>query len=236
MTLGLVLVGAVTPLRALAIVPTQLVAAIAAAAVTDGLIPGPLLVANSLGNGASIAQGLFIEMFFTAQLVLTVYFLAVEKHRSTFLAPIGIGISVFIAHIAATRWTGTSINPARSFGPAVVTRFVGYHWIYWLGPVMGALLAWVVYTVFRKLEYRKANPGQDATDEETAAQEAIEAEADAEAELEKRDTVERDLEAQRPASGANDYRKTEGGPAHRNGGLVDEHGHIPTPNNRPLSS
>lgn len=162
--MGLVLVGAVEPLRALFIVPTQLVAAIAAAAVTDGLLPGPLQVDNSLGGGASITQGLFLEMFLTAQLVLTVYFLAVEKHRGTFLAPIGIGISVFVAHIVATNWTGTSINPARSFGPAVIIGFVGYHWIYWVGPLLGALLAWVVYAVFKWLEFEGANPGQDDDD------------------------------------------------------------------------
>lgn len=162
--MGLVLVGAVEPLRALCIVPTQLVAAIAAAAVTDGLIPGPLLVANTLGNRTSVAQGFFIEMFLTAQLVLTVYFLAVEKHRGTFLAPIGIGLSVFVSHLVATNWTGTSINPARSFGPAVVTTFVSYHWIYWIGPLTGAILAWGVYAVFKWLEYEDANPGQDDDD------------------------------------------------------------------------
>ncbi|KAF4447417.1 hypothetical protein F53441_9028 [Fusarium austroafricanum] len=163
-TLGLVLVGAVPPLHALAIVPTQLVAAIAAAGVTDGLIPGPLTVTNALGNGTSIAQGVFIEMFLTAQLVLTVYFLAVEKHRSTHLAPIGIGISVFIAHICATNWTGTSINPARSFGPAVIAGFHGYDWIYYLGPFMGSLLAFGCYKIFKVLEYQTANPGQDDDD------------------------------------------------------------------------
>lgn len=160
-TLGLVLVGAVKPLRGLVIFPTQIVAGIAAAAVTDGLIPGPLKVANTLGGGANRTQGLFLEMFLTAQLVLTVYFLAVEKHRGTFLAPIGIGLSVFIAHIVATRWTGTSINPARSFGPACIVGFTNYQWIYWLGPFMGSFLAFGVYTCFKWLEYQTANPGQD---------------------------------------------------------------------------
>lgn len=108
-------------------------------------------------------------MFLTAQLVLTVYFLAVEKHRGTFLAPIGIGISVFIAHIAATNWTGTSINPARSFGPAVITGFVNYHWIYWLGPFMGSGLAFLVYTSFKWLEYQNANPGQDSDVEKASS-------------------------------------------------------------------
>ncbi|KAM0262563.1 hypothetical protein ACHAQJ_001608 [Trichoderma viride] len=160
-TLGLVLVGAVKPIRGLLIVPTQIVAAIAAAAVTDALLPGPLLVANKLSSGTSISRGLFIEMFLTAQLVITVYFLAVEKHRSTFLAPLGIGLAVFIAHICGTNFTGTGINPARSFGPAVVTSFTGYQWIYWLGPFLGAILAFVVYTILKWMEYHTANPGQD---------------------------------------------------------------------------
>lgn len=168
-TLGLVLVGAVPPLHALAIVPTQLVAAMAAAGITDALLPGPLLVTNALGNGTSVAQGVFIEMFLTAQLVLTVYFLAVEKHRSTHLAPIGIGISVFIAHICATNWTGTSINPARSFGPSVVAGFHGYDWIYYIGPFMGSFLAFGCYKVFKVLEYQTANPGQDDDDIERAS-------------------------------------------------------------------
>ncbi|KAI9151323.1 Aquaporin-1 [Paramyrothecium foliicola] len=168
-TLGLVLVGAVKPLRGLYVFITQLVAAIAAAAVVDGLIPGPLLVANTLGGGTSVVQGFFIEFFLTAQLVLTVYFLAVEKHRATYLAPIGIGMSVFIAHIVATRWTGTSINPARSFGPAVVTSFVSYHWIYWIGPLTGSVLAFVVYKLFKWLEYQTANPGQDAAEDVESA-------------------------------------------------------------------
>lgn len=105
-------------------------------------------------------------MFLTAQLVLTVYFLAVEKHRATFLAPIGIGLSVFIAHIAGTNYTGTSINPARSFGPAVIAGFVRIHWIFWVGPFLGSLLAYAVYKILRLLEFETANPGQDSGETE----------------------------------------------------------------------
>mgnify|MGYP005989414045 CR=1 FL=1 len=157
-----------SPLRGLVVIPTQFVAGIAAAAVTDGLLPGSLGVANTLGDGTSVVRGLFIEMFLTAQLVLTVYFLAVEKHRATFLAPIGIGMAVFVAHICGTNFTGTGINPARSFGPAVVTKFPGYHWIYWLGPVMGSFLAFALYSLMKWVDYATANPNQDSDDLEKA--------------------------------------------------------------------
>ena len=59
-------------------------------------------------------------------------------------------------------YTGGSLNPARSFGPAVVTgEFAGYHWIYWAGPLLGALLATGFYVLIKALEYETVNPGQD---------------------------------------------------------------------------
>jgi aquaporin related protein len=70
-------------------------------------------------------------MFLTAQLVLVVFMLAVEKHKSTFLAPVGIGLALFVAELSGVYYTGGSLNPARSFGPDVVLgSFPGYHWIY----------------------------------------------------------------------------------------------------------
>lgn len=59
-------------------------------------------------------------------------------------------------------FTGGSLNPARSFGPAVVdTNFAHYHWIYWLGPVLGSIVAAGFYKFIKVLEYETANPGQD---------------------------------------------------------------------------
>jgi aquaporin related protein len=60
-------------------------------------------------------------------------------------------------------WTGGSLNPARSFGPEVaVGAFNHDHWIYWVGPFLGALLAVLFYRLIKILEYETANPGQDA--------------------------------------------------------------------------
>lgn len=64
--------------------------------------------------------------------------------------------------VAGVYYTGAGINPCRSFGPAVVTgTFPSYHWIYWLGPALGALLAAGLYKFMKILEYETANPGQD---------------------------------------------------------------------------
>jgi len=55
------------------------------------------------------------------------------------------------------------LNPARSLGCAVAARsFPGYHWIYWLGPILGSVLATGFYAVVKFLNYEEANPGQDA--------------------------------------------------------------------------
>ena len=63
-------------------------------------------------------------------------------------------------------FTGGSLNPARSFGPCVIdASFNGYHWIYWVGPGLGSLVAVGFYKLVKGLEYETVNPGQDATHE-----------------------------------------------------------------------
>lgn len=99
MTLALCLSGGLPPLRGLFVFPAQLVAGIASAGVVSALFPGPLNCSTRLGGGTSIVQGLFIEMFLTAQLVIVVIMLAVVKHKSTYLAPVGIGLAFVVAEL-----------------------------------------------------------------------------------------------------------------------------------------
>jgi aquaporin rerated protein, other eukaryote len=79
--------------------PAQMVAGMAAAAVVKGIFPGPFNALTTLTNGTSIAQGVFIEMFLTAELIITVLMLAAEKTKATFVAPVGIGLSLFVAEL-----------------------------------------------------------------------------------------------------------------------------------------
>lgn len=157
-TLGMMLVGATAYLRGALIIVAQLLGAIAASAVVAAMFPGPLAVRTELGGGTSVVQGLFIEMFLTAQLVFTIFMLAAEKHAATPIAPVGIGLSLFIAELMGVYYTGGSVNPARSFGPCVVLRtFHSYHWIYWIGPMLGAILASCFYLFIKGLEYETIN-------------------------------------------------------------------------------
>ncbi|KAI0967944.1 aquaporin-like protein [Xylaria arbuscula] len=162
-TIGMMVVGAIPYVRGVLVILSQILGGIAASAVVLGILPGDLKVATTLGGGASVVQGLFIEVFLTAQLVFTIFMLAAEKHRATFIAPVGIGLSLFIAELMGVYYTGGSLNPARSLGPSVVTAsFVHYHWIYHVGPILGTLLASGFYITIKALEYETVNPEVDS--------------------------------------------------------------------------
>lgn len=98
-TLGMCLIGALPYFRGLLLTVSQILGGIAASGIVSALFPNPLTVVSKLAGGTSIVQGLFIEMFLTAQLVFTIFMLAAEKHKGTFIAPIGIGLSLFIAEL-----------------------------------------------------------------------------------------------------------------------------------------
>ncbi|KAL2065700.1 hypothetical protein VTL71DRAFT_3370 [Oculimacula yallundae] len=163
-SLGMCLVGALPYLRGAFLVFAQILGGITAAAILSAMLPGPLTVRTGLGGGTTVVQGLFIEMFLSALLVFTIFMLAAEKHKGTFIAPIGIGLSLFIAELMGVYYTGGSVNPARSFGPSVVShQFHSYHWIYWVGPILGSIVASGFYKLMKMLEYETANPGQDSS-------------------------------------------------------------------------
>ncbi|KAI4612589.1 hypothetical protein J4E81_010758 [Alternaria sp. BMP 2799] len=128
--------------RALQTIIAQMIAAIAAAGFVSGLLPGELTIDTKLDASISVTRGLFLEAFVTAQLVLSILMLEAGSAK-----PMYIGMSLFIAEICSVYFTGGSLNPARSFGPAVVVGFTSYHWIYWLGPMLGAAVASGAYAL-----------------------------------------------------------------------------------------
>ncbi|EFQ88452.1 hypothetical protein PTT_15676 [Pyrenophora teres f. teres 0-1] len=128
--------------RALHTIAAQLIAGMIAACFISALFPGPLIIATKLDPSMSVTRGLFLEAFVTSQLILTILMLEGGPSK-----PFYIGLSLFIAEICSVYFTGGSLNPARSFGPSVVVGFTSYHWIYWLGPLLGAGLASGAYSL-----------------------------------------------------------------------------------------
>ncbi|CAN8103660.1 unnamed protein product [Discula destructiva] len=161
-TLAMVMIRAISVVRAICLFFSQMIGGILASVIVRYLFPENFNVRTTLTGGASLVQGVFIEALLTAELIFTIYMLAAEKHRATFIAPVGIGMALFIAEMVGVQFTGGSLNPARSFGPCVVTAtFDQEHWIYWVGPGLGALIAWCFYRFIKTLEYEMVNPGAD---------------------------------------------------------------------------
>lgn len=117
-------------------VVSQIIAAMAAAGFIAALLPGDLSIDTKLDSSISVTRGLFLEAFLTSMLILTILMLDGGPSK-----PFYIGLALFVAELCGVFYTGGSLNPARSFGPAVVVGFTGYHWIYWLGPALGSAVA-----------------------------------------------------------------------------------------------
>ncbi|KAJ3095749.1 hypothetical protein HDU97_006575 [Phlyctochytrium planicorne] len=160
--LGLALAGVMPWLTALIYTVAQTIGATLACWVVSQIFPGKFAGANKVFAPTTQVQGFFLEALLTMGLVLVVLFLAVEKSKVTFLAPIFIGLYVFAAHMISIPYTNTSINPARSFGASVVAGEWDQHHIFWLGPAFGAALAGLIYRALKFVGYETLNPGQDA--------------------------------------------------------------------------
>lgn len=88
-----------------------------------------------------------MEIIITFALVYTVYATAADPKKGSLgiIAPIAIGFIVGANILAAGPFSGGSMNPARSFGPAVASGDFHDNWIYWVGPLVGGGLAGLVY-------------------------------------------------------------------------------------------
>jgi glycerol uptake facilitator-like aquaporin len=100
-TLGMVAAGQLNWIRGLVLFPAQILGGMVAAGLVSCMLPGDIAATRTvLAPGMSEAQGVFFEMFLTSFLVFTVLMLAAEKSKTTFLAPIGIGLALFVAELA----------------------------------------------------------------------------------------------------------------------------------------
>ena len=103
--------------------------------------------AFSLSSGVSVWNALVFEIVMTFGLVYTVYATAVDPKKGNLgiIAPIAIGFIVGANILAGGAFDGASMNPAVSFGPAVVSWSWANHWVYWAGPLIGAAIAAIIY-------------------------------------------------------------------------------------------
>ncbi|KAF3775837.1 Aquaporin [Nymphaea thermarum] len=146
-TFGLALGGQITILTGIFYWVAQLLGAIVACFLLKLVTGGLAVPTHTLGSGVGAIEGVVMEIIITFALVYTVYATAVDPKRGSLgtIAPIAIGFIVGANILAAGPFSGGSMNPARSFGPAVVSGNFTDNWVYWVGPLIGGGLAGLVY-------------------------------------------------------------------------------------------
>jgi aquaporin Z len=100
-----------------------------------------MLGATTLGAGIDDGQAVVLEMALTVGLVSTILGTASRSQNVGPLSAVAVGGYIVLAGLWSGPITGASMNPARSFGPAVVLGDFRHYWVYAVGPLAGALLA-----------------------------------------------------------------------------------------------
>ena len=128
----------------------QLTGAVVAAACLMAIFPPADLAASSLGAtlpapGLEPAAGILLEGLMTFFLMFVIYGTAVDPRKPQGLGGFAIGLSLGLCILVGGPITGASLNPARTFGPALLSNNWAGHLIYWVGPLLGATAAALLY-------------------------------------------------------------------------------------------
>jgi len=157
-TWALLITNKLSILRAACYIASQLGGAIVGSAVLSSLRPNQYqfnLGCHQIDPLLTPAQGLWTEVVLTFIFVFIVFATAVSPFAGKMaplsgseygpgkLAPFAIGMTIMCLHTVGIPMTGASMNPARSFGPAMVAggNCWNNHWVYWLGPLLGSTIA-----------------------------------------------------------------------------------------------
>jgi len=154
-TLGLVVGRKIGITRGCLYIGTQCVGAITGAAILQAIVPEGFRGAEGLGRTdigpkVTVGQAVAIEMLITMVLVMIVFAAAADSINAATVkgsAPLAIGLSITTCHLFAVPLTGSSMNPARSLGPAVILGEFDNHWVYWAGPLLGGIFGALFYQV-----------------------------------------------------------------------------------------
>ncbi|KAL0319280.1 UNVERIFIED_CONTAM: Aquaporin TIP2-1 [Sesamum calycinum] len=147
-TFGLAVGGQITILTGIFYWIAQLLGSTVACFLLKVVTGGLAIPTHGVGAGVGAIEGVVMEIIITFALVYTVYATAADPKKGSLgtIAPIAIGFIVGANILAAGPFSGGSMNPARSFGPAVAAGDFTGHWIYWVGPLLGGGLAGLIYS------------------------------------------------------------------------------------------
>lgn len=151
-TVSMVAAKKMRPKEGLFYIISQLVGATIAGLALLAIFP-TALASVALGTpqlnpalGITFGVGTLIEIILTFFLALTVFSLTQDKRNSTPIAGFAIGMALAFSILVGGPLTGAALNPARAFGPALVSGHLENQLVYWIGPIIGAVLASTLYS------------------------------------------------------------------------------------------
>ncbi len=116
----------------------------------------------ALGLGIGFGKGVLVEAILTLFLVLAVFGVAVDS-RGSFKSVAGFGIGLVLGFdiLVGGPLTGASMNPARTFGPALASGYWQDDLVYWIGPLVGAAAGALIYTYLLLSRRGAGEPGSE---------------------------------------------------------------------------
>jgi MIP family channel proteins len=155
-TIAMLVTGQIALTRAISYIIAQVLGATAGAGVLTLIFPalGPMgrnnpgvnLGLPGLGPDVSVSGALIMEVAMTFFLVMVIFGTVIDPRGPKAIAPLAIGLIITMDILTGGRITGAAMNPARALGPAIVQQDFTNWWIYWVGPIVGGLIAAFAYT------------------------------------------------------------------------------------------
>jgi aquaporin-4 len=162
LTLGAVITRQMPPVRGLTYLVAQLLGAVAGAVLLKLALPAGVPLSHGVpGLGPKVTAEAALVVEGVLAFTLTLVFLASTARGSAVLNPVVLGLTTALGRLVGTALTGAPMNPALAFGVVLMSAVWSDHWIWWVGPLMGSVLAAVCW---RSWLSKAAEAGRAGTD------------------------------------------------------------------------
>lgn len=158
-TIAMLVVRRITPEKAAGYIAAQLAGAVLAGLAIIAIVGSAGDAGATTPHIGGTDAALWSELILTFFLSFVVFSVATDSRAQDEMAAVAIGGYV---GFAATGWgpvANASMNPARSFGPAVAANVWDAHWVYWVGPIVGSVVAALLYELLREPSAREEAHG-----------------------------------------------------------------------------
>lgn len=146
-TLGFLSVGRLPSREVMPYLSAQLIGAILASAILRFTFPAATTLGQTIPVGPW-AQSFVLETIMTFILMFVIMGVATDERAEGSIAGIAIGATIALEALLGGPISGASMNPTRSFAPALLSGSFAHHWIYWIAPILGSVSgAWAYRTV-----------------------------------------------------------------------------------------